>query len=475
MMRASAWLALWVTVAMLGAAPAAAPYGQTEPMKASTYVQQAVATQAATRARLRVLGDAATCDEARFVAYRRSDIEPDYVDEWYVASQLWADAALVLARRTGPTEAEWAVRSLVPVPSAAPIAPLGTPEDHCHLTKGFIFLDRMYDHDEGGYHARANPTGQQVELGTIWGDDNGLIGLALLAARETTTDDGLRARYLHAARREADFLTTSGLWDETFGGGFWWNTDRGNSWEGKPAQTNALAALFFARLYLATGDAQYRTLALDTLAWLDTVLYDPEQQLYRWSVSYWIPEERTGPAYISESYFNYDQSLAIEAQLEAARFDDYPGRLERARQVGLAVHDAFWNEEHGGYNLVAGSDHVFASYGAWTSLGHLALYDVDGDRMWLDMAEANARALTSVLRDAHGSYALRHYGCAGGVDLLGCESSEVTWVIDWTLDTAAQAWTQHLNAAIGRRLWAASAPPPRNAPERNATPLPGAP
>src|SRR5207253_3173875 len=64
----------------------------------------------------------------------------------------------------------------------------------------------------------------------------------------------------HAAQREADFLLleSTGLWDTTFGGGFWWNTGRGDSVEGKPAQTNALAALFFARLSAATNDAPYR-------------------------------------------------------------------------------------------------------------------------------------------------------------------------------------------------------------------------
>jgi hypothetical protein len=50
-----------------------------------------------TRAKLGVLGDAFTCPEARLVAYRRSTAEPDFVDQWYVASQLWADAALLVA------------------------------------------------------------------------------------------------------------------------------------------------------------------------------------------------------------------------------------------------------------------------------------------------------------------------------------------------------------------------------------------
>ncbi|MCC6419015.1 MAG: AGE family epimerase/isomerase [Gemmataceae bacterium] len=437
-------------------------------------MQLATAAQAATRARLRVLGDADTCAEARFVAYRRSAVETEFVDQWYVASQLWADAALLMTKRSWPGDLESVVRRLVPVPATGSLVPLGEPEDHCHLAKGFIFLDRLYDHEGGGYYPRSDPTGLKVDTGARYGDDNALAGLALLAAMETTSDAGQRTRYLHAARREADFLLTSGLWDETFGGGFWWNTGRGDSAEGKPAQTNALAALFFGRLFAATGDARYRTQALDTLVWLDTILYDPDRQLYRWSVSYEAPAQRTGPAVVAQRYFNYDQSLAIEAQLLVAGLDNDPGRLRRARQVGKAVQDVFWNREHGGYDLEAGNPQVYASYGAWTSLGHLALYDVDGDRTWLAMAEANAQALTSALSDARGSYALQHYGCISRADLLGCESSEIPWVIDWTLDTAAQAWTQHLNVALGRRLALASGPP-RTAPSQNSTPRSGAP
>ena len=55
----------------------------------------AVATQGATRARLGVLGDAFDCADARFVSFRRSDAEPQFADQWYVASQLWADAVLL--------------------------------------------------------------------------------------------------------------------------------------------------------------------------------------------------------------------------------------------------------------------------------------------------------------------------------------------------------------------------------------------
>jgi uncharacterized protein YyaL (SSP411 family) len=367
--------------------------------------------QGATRARLGVFGDAFSCTDARFVSYRRSTAEPEIVDQWYVASQLWADALV-----------------------------LNSDEDsRCYVDKGFVFLDRLWDYTNAGYFPRSNPVGTQVESKTRFGDDNSLGGLALLAAANATSDAASKQRYVHAATREADFLLQSGLWDTTFGGGFWWNTGRGDSPEGKPAQTNALAALFLASLYTATEDANYRDWALRTLLWLDTILFDPSKHLYRWSVAYRDIPARSG-AVISDRLFNYDQGLAIQAQIAAYSLDGDANRLSRARDIGGAVRPVFWSDQLGGYNLEASVQQVFTSYSAWTSLGYLALYQLDADPAWLDLARENADALLS--RSPDGALPMRIYACRDR-SARGCESGQAT-AVDGTTDTAAQAWVQHL-------------------------------
>jgi hypothetical protein len=417
--------------------------------RAAGTLEDAVATQAATRAQLRVLGDAFTCVEARFVSYRRSDVRLETVEQWYVASQLWADAVLWLAA-SGHGSAPSAGGG--PAVPRRPVPPAGwdPSEARCHLDKGFVFLDRLWDHASDGYFPNSDPAATVVDRGARYADDNALGGLALLAAAATAPDGPLRQRYLHAARREADFLAESGVWDETFGGGFWWNTDRGDGPEGKPAHTNAVAALFFARLHEATGLDAYREWALRTILWLDTVLYDPNRQLYRWSARYEDPAGRAG-AVVQDRYFNYDQGVAIEAQLLAAGLDGDPSRLTRAQGVGRALHAAFRDREGGGYNLEAGVEQVYAAYAAWASLGHLALYDVDGDAAWLEMARQNAEGLAASLGEPDGGYAYRHYRC---VDRLarGCESGRFPRIVDRTRDTAAQAWMQHLQTVIARRV-----------------------
>ncbi len=413
----------------------------------ATRLSAAAAVQGATRARLGVLGDAFTCPDARFVSFRRSNAEPAIVDQWYVASQLWADALLLAT--AAPNEPNTVNEPPAPLPN------WDAQDTRCYVDKGFVFLDRLWDYTSAGYFPRANPVGTAVENAVRFTDDNLIAGLALLETARTTTDASALRRYIHAAQREADFLQqeSTGLWDTTFGGGFWWNTGRGDSQEGKPAQTNALAGLFFARLYAATGDSSYRDWALRTLLWLDTILYDPGRHLYRWSVSFEDIPHRTG-AVVSSRYFNYDQGIAIEAELEADMLDGDPNRVNRAEDVGHAIHGAFWSSTLGAYNLEAGVDQVFTSYAAWTSLGHLALYAQEGDPAWLELARSNADSLATRLREADGGFAYRVYRCVDRV-AKGCESGQVSQVVDHARDTSAHAWIQHLQTAIAKCLMAA--------------------
>src|SRR5207244_4296468 len=87
----------WVAISVFATAAIPLNVGaQTDTAdEASARWAAAESTQAATRTRLGVLGDAFGCPEARFVSFRRSDAEPELADQWYVASQLWADALLL--------------------------------------------------------------------------------------------------------------------------------------------------------------------------------------------------------------------------------------------------------------------------------------------------------------------------------------------------------------------------------------------
>jgi hypothetical protein len=441
-------LAAIVLIASIGGGrPASVAEAAAPDAEASQSLRSAQRTQQVTRSTLRILSGGSRCAESRFVSYRRSDREPDVVDQWYVVSQLWADAALLSSdhdRLRARPDVRLALRQ-------ARVPTWDERDARCHVDKGFVFLERLWDDEEGGYYPRSNPNGSKISRKEQFADDNALAGLALLAAAESADGRFEKDYYLYAAVLEAEYLQESGLWDDLFGGGFWWSTGMGDTEEGKPAQTNALAALFFARLYGVTGDPAHRDAALSTIGWLDAALFDPERNLYRWSVRYERPAEQAGGPVRSERFFNYDQGLAIEAQLAVAKLDGSQDRVARARAIGDSLHTAFWSRERGGYNLEAGVEQVYTSYAAWTSLGHLALHALDGDQRWLQMAQANAKSIDASAGRPDGSYALRYYAC---VDprAPGCSGGRVRWSVDQTRDTAAQAWAQHLQTALARGI-----------------------
>src|ERR671926_19187 len=101
--------AVWALVASLVVGGPA--HAQTPAEASAGLLKAAGATLAATRAELRLLSDASSCVEARYVAFRNSRAEPGShsVDAWYTASQAWADAALLAATArpsTPPTPEE---------------------------------------------------------------------------------------------------------------------------------------------------------------------------------------------------------------------------------------------------------------------------------------------------------------------------------------------------------------------------------
>ena len=90
-------------------------------------------------------------------------------------------------------------------------------------------------------------------------DDNGWWALAWIRAYDLTSE----ARYLDAARRIFDNMITA--WDDTCGGGLWWNEDRTY----KNAITNELFLTLAARLHLRSpgGDDRYLDWALREWRW----------------------------------------------------------------------------------------------------------------------------------------------------------------------------------------------------------------
>lgn len=402
-------------------------------------------TRAFTERALQNLAGGPECPQAVFVSYARSDRESTIADQWYNVSQIWAD--LALARSEEPLSRCWA-------------------------TRGFTFLDRLWDRaaPAGGFFALSDLRGDEPSGGDKYADDNSLAGVVWMEAARRVPAGLERELMLGRARATARFLMHGGLWDETFGGGFWWNSTKGASIEGKPAQTNGLAAEFFFQLYAMTGDPAYREWAVKTLAWLDATLYDPHAQLYRWSVHFTDLENRRGEE-VSDWFFNYDQGILIEANLLAYRLlGGDRGYYERAWSLGRRLDPVFWDRLIGGYDLQAGVAQVIPVYSAWLSQSLLALYEQDGDRYWLERASANVDALNRAAWDpAHGGYYHAYYVC-GEPSQVGCADGTV-WAADPTeKHTVDQAWMQRVQALLATTQPSKSTP--ASAPHRAPAQVP---
>jgi hypothetical protein len=393
---------------------------------AAVHLARARETRAFTERTFQYLAGGSSCPRAVFVSYARSERESTIADQWYQVSQIWADLAL---------------------------APPAEPLMRCWAIRGFTFLDRLWDTSQpsGGFFPGADLPGEYFNVEEKYADDNSLAGLVWMEAAQRAPDSLERELMLGRARATADFLMHSGIWDETFGGGFWWNTTLGATVEGKPAQSNGLAAEFFLALYAMTGEPSYREWGLKTLAWLDQKLYDPRMQLYRWNVGFEDRQARQGEV-VADRYFNYDQGILVEANLLAYRLLGRDRRyFERAWSLGRRLDPVFWDQALGGYDLEAGIPQVFPAYSAWLTQSLLTLHEQDGDWYWLERAAANVDALNRGAWDeASGGYYHRYYVCRDTF-APGCADGAAQ-AVDVEKHSVDQAWMQRVQALLASAL-----------------------
>jgi uncharacterized protein YyaL (SSP411 family) len=388
------------------------------------HAERALQTQRYTLDHLANLPRLERCGWVAWLGYERNDGSP-LSDAWYNATQLMADAAL---------------------------ARLGQRSHACVQRKAAAFLELVRAPvPPGGFWPRADVDGRNLSSADLYADDNALIGLALLEARAASDDRTWRARLLDQARHAAALLTDSGLWDETFGGGFWWNSRRGRMGEGKPAQTTALAAQLFLRLYEATDDRAYAVWARRSLTWLDARLVDPTTGLYVFAVRHWDMPNQRGE-HRDPRLFAYDQGIMIEVLVLYDRLvEPDAGHLDRARSLAAMLDPAFWDQQLGGYRIATDRPDISAGFGAWLTQSLLALQAADGDPFWLERAAANLEALDRHLRDPRDfSYANLYYPCLDRA-LEGCRQGQ-RWSYDPTRYLVSQAWMQRAHALMAAGL-----------------------
>ena len=323
---------------------------------------------------------------------------PNSAYEWYNASQIYADAAMV----------EIGDSSYLPLMNAT-----------------FKWMQNLWDKTDpnGGYFAFSNLDGSGSS-GTKYVDDNSLTGIVYLQAYKLTTGTD-RDAYLKKAEACGNWIINSGLWDNTLGGGFWWNTEKAN----KPTQTNGLALRLFLELYGITGQPVYHDWAVLVNNWLTAKMFDSSTGLFIWQY------DSTGKKY--SEIFTYDNAIMLEAYLAYNKVMNDPSYLIKAEAIADAMNRSLWDGAHNVYIFNTADRRINPAWCGWASEAFIRLYEADKNSSWLSYAKGNIDAINTVLRDpASGGY----YQFAG-LDGAGRYTN---------FEGVDQAWMQRIQALLSK-------------------------
>lgn len=308
--------------------------------------------------------------------------------EWYNASQIYADAEMVSD---------------------------GDSRYDSYMNNTYTWMNNMWDgsNPNGGYFSAANVDGSGAG-GDKYVDDNSITGNTYLDCYNVTIGTTQTA-YLNSAEAIANWLMYSGLWDTTYGGGFWWNTQK----KVKPTQTNGLALQLFLRLYKITGQSYYKSWANSIINWLNTQMYDSNDGLYIWEI------DSTGKQMVK---FTYDNGIMVEALLLYYQIMGDNSYLTRAENLANAMHTVLWNTTHKVFIFNTNDLRVNPAWCGWSSQSMIRLYEADSNSNWLNYAQENVDFINSNLRDTT-DYGYYQYCDLDGSNLIkNKEGDDQAWM-----------------------------------------------
>ncbi|HTL54099.1 MAG TPA: glycoside hydrolase family 76 protein [Candidatus Limnocylindrales bacterium] len=318
------------------------------------------------------------------------------VYEWYSVSQIYADAAMVQC---------------------------GDARYLAFMNDAYAWMTNLWDGTNplGGYFSAGNIDGTG-KGGGKYVDDNALTGNVYLDCYDASSR-AARSNYLHSAIAIADWLMSSGQWDNTYGGGFWWSDSK----TVKPTQSNGLALQLFLRLYALTGRTAYRDWANSVKRWLETQMYDPSDGLYLWQI------ETNG--FKNPIKFTYDNAIMMEVGLLYSQVMSNSSYLGKVQTLASNLNAKLWDKTYKAYHFNSADARVNPCWCGWASQSLTRLYEADRNPVWLDYAQQNIDYLNDHLRNrTNGGY----------FAFCNMDGSNV----DSRLEGVDQAWMQRIQALI---------------------------
>ncbi|MFC3198402.1 glycoside hydrolase family 76 protein [Parapedobacter deserti] len=201
-----------------------------------------------------------------------------------------------------------------------------------------------------------------------------------------------RKQYLEKAKEIWSFVISGQ--DSLLEGGIYWCEQKKTS---KNTCSNAPAAVLAFRMFEATNDSAYFYRGKELYEWTKRHLQDPEDGLYWDNINLQRKiDKRKYP-------YNSGQMLQSATMLFRLTGDSlYLSEARRIAEAGLGYFFADLTTEDGqSMRLLKRSDNWFI---AVMMRGYAALYDIDGDRRYLDAFQRSLDYAWMQGRDAHGLF-----------------------------------------------------------------------
>ncbi|NMA73823.1 MAG: alpha-1,6-mannanase [Bacteroidales bacterium] len=234
-------------------------------------------------------------------------------------------------------------------------------------------------------------------------DDNIWIGIDFVDLYLMTSDPV----YLDKAQTVWYFLS-SGL-DEKLGGGIYWVEQNKAS---KNACSNAPAAVFALKLYLATKDDKFLKLATDLYHWTKEHLQDKEDLLYYDNIRL--------DGSVDKKKYSYNSGQMLQAAALLYNITKDETYLVEAEGLADSCHKRFFhdfNEETSSFKIPNGGDVWFT---AVMCRGFLELYQINKEVTYINSIIRSLKHAWNHMQDENGLF---------GTDWEGKDDQTVKWLL----------------------------------------------
>lgn len=207
-------------------------------------------------------------------------------------------------------------------------------------------------------------------------DDNIWLGIDLADLYLATG----KKKYLNLAQEIWTFVMSG--YDGVLGGGIYWNEQDKRS---KNTCSNAPAAVFALKLYMATKSKVYLSLGLSLYSWTKEYFCDPNDHLYWDNINLkW---------HVNKTKFSYNAGQMIQAGVLLWKFTGKAEYLDDAQKTAASCYQFFFTAREGQRVLDGGE----LWFDAVMLRGLIELYQADGNATYVDACRNTAQQVADAM------------------------------------------------------------------------------